>query len=55
MLILYPGATLQVIGYCLEAPAPPFAVLCLGYAINGIGMSLLVSRCLDVLLTGLNG
>ncbi|KIJ59386.1 hypothetical protein HYDPIDRAFT_100851 [Hydnomerulius pinastri MD-312] len=31
---------LQVIGYCIEAAAPPFPAFVLGYAINGIGMAL---------------
>ena len=30
----------QVAGYALEAPAPPFPVFVMGYAINGFGMSL---------------
>ena len=36
------GSLAQVVGYCLEAPAPPFPVFVLGYAINGFGMSLQV-------------
>ncbi|KAL1949088.1 hypothetical protein VTO73DRAFT_10894 [Trametes versicolor] len=34
------GAFAQVVGYSLEAPAPPFPVFVLGYAINGFGLSL---------------
>ncbi|KAI0654399.1 major facilitator superfamily domain-containing protein [Cubamyces menziesii] len=34
------GSLSQVIGYALEAPAPPFPVFVLGYAINGFGLSL---------------
>lgn len=37
------GAVLQVIGYALEAPAPPFPVFVLGYMINGFGLALQVS------------
>ncbi|EIW55077.1 MFS general substrate transporter [Trametes versicolor FP-101664 SS1] len=33
-------AVLQVIGYALEAPAPPFPVFVLGYMINGFGLAL---------------
>jgi hypothetical protein len=36
------GASLQVIAYAIDAVAPPFEVLCLGYAINGIGMAIQV-------------
>ncbi|EIW55087.1 MFS general substrate transporter [Trametes versicolor FP-101664 SS1] len=34
------GALVQVVGYSLAAPAPPFPVFILGYAINGFGLSL---------------
>ncbi|KAF8843925.1 MFS general substrate transporter [Paxillus ammoniavirescens] len=34
------GSTLQIIGYSIEAAAPPFPAFVLGYAINGIGMAL---------------
>ncbi|KAJ6489886.1 major facilitator superfamily domain-containing protein [Mycena sanguinolenta] len=34
------GAFLQVIAYAIDAAAPPFEVLCLGYAINGMGMAI---------------
>ncbi|KAI0760312.1 MFS general substrate transporter [Fomes fomentarius] len=34
------GSLAQVIGYSLEAPAPPFPAFVLGYAINGFGLSL---------------
>ena len=37
------GALAQVIGYSLAAPAPPFPVFVLAYAINGFGLSLQVS------------
>lgn len=38
----YLGSVAQVIGYALEAPAPPFPVFVLGYAINGFGLALQV-------------
>ncbi|KAI0754425.1 MFS general substrate transporter [Daedaleopsis nitida] len=34
------GSMAQVLGYALEAPAPPFPVFVLGYAVNGFGLSL---------------
>ncbi|KAI0631187.1 MFS general substrate transporter [Trametes polyzona] len=34
------GSLAQVAGYALEAPAPPFPVFVLGYAVNGFGLSL---------------
>ncbi|PIL23359.1 MFS general substrate transporter [Ganoderma sinense ZZ0214-1] len=34
------GSAAQVVGYCLESPAPPFPVFVLGYTINGFGMGL---------------
>lgn len=34
------GTVFQVIGYSIEATAPPFPVFILGYAINGLGMAL---------------
>lgn len=34
------GSVAQMVGYCLEAPAPPFPVFVLGYCINGFGMAL---------------
>ncbi|RPD61356.1 MFS general substrate transporter [Lentinus tigrinus ALCF2SS1-6] len=34
------GSLAQVVGYALEAPAPPFPVFVLGYAINGFGLGL---------------
>ncbi|RDX45187.1 MFS general substrate transporter [Lentinus brumalis] len=34
------GSLAQVIGYALEAPAPPFPVFVLGYAVNGFGLGL---------------
>ncbi|KAJ3530014.1 hypothetical protein NM688_g7772 [Phlebia brevispora] len=34
------GAVAQTIGYALEAPAPPFPVFVLGYAVNGFGLAL---------------
>nr|VWO96590.1 Major facilitator superfamily transporter [Ganoderma boninense] len=34
------GSSAQVVGYCLESPAPPFPVFVLGYTINGFGMGL---------------
>lgn len=36
------GSALQVIAYAVDATAPPFPVLCLAYAVNGVGMSLQV-------------
>ncbi|KAI0918794.1 hypothetical protein AcV7_006924 [Taiwanofungus camphoratus] len=34
------GSVAQMIGYALEAPAPPFPVFVIGYAVNGFGISL---------------
>ena len=34
------GAFAQAVGYGLEAPAPPFPVFVLGYAITGFGLAL---------------
>jgi len=34
------GSLCQVIGYAIIAPAPPFAALCVGFFIDGIGISL---------------
>ncbi|KAJ7601086.1 major facilitator superfamily domain-containing protein [Mycena floridula] len=34
------GSFLQCTAYAIEASAPPFGVLCLGYGINGIGMAI---------------
>ncbi|KAM5540128.1 hypothetical protein V8D89_006268 [Ganoderma adspersum] len=34
------GSVAQIVGYCFEAPAPPFPVFVLGYAFNGFGLSL---------------
>ncbi|KAI0760315.1 MFS general substrate transporter [Fomes fomentarius] len=34
------GSVTQVIGYALEAPAPPFPVFVLGYVANGFGIAL---------------
>ncbi|KZT32778.1 MFS general substrate transporter [Sistotremastrum suecicum HHB10207 ss-3] len=34
------GSICQTIGYAVQAPAPPFPVLALGYVINGFGISL---------------
>ncbi|KAL6302999.1 MFS general substrate transporter [Sparassis latifolia] len=34
------GSVAQVIGYALEAPAPPFPVFVMGYAVNGFGLAL---------------
>ncbi|KAI8976584.1 MFS general substrate transporter [Trametes punicea] len=34
------GSLAQVAGYALEAPAPPFPVFVMGYAVNGFGLSL---------------
>jgi hypothetical protein len=36
------GAFLQVVAYAISAAALPFPVLCVAYAINGVGMALLV-------------
>lgn len=36
------GVFVQVVGYALAAPAPPFPVFMLGYAISGFGLSLQV-------------
>ena len=40
--MLITGAIAQTIGYALEAPAPPFPVFVLGFAINGFGLALQV-------------
>ncbi|QRW04844.1 major facilitator superfamily transporter [Ceratobasidium sp. AG-Ba] len=34
------GGLLQVVAYCLLAPALPFPVMCIAYAINGFGIAL---------------
>ncbi|KAI0356007.1 MFS general substrate transporter [Trametes cingulata] len=34
------GSMAQVIGYAIEAPAPPFPLFVIGYAVNGFGISL---------------
>ncbi|ELU41500.1 MFS_1 domain-containing protein [Rhizoctonia solani AG-1 IA] len=34
------GAVLQVVAYCLLAPALPFPVMCIAYAVNGFGIAL---------------
>ncbi|KAG9126757.1 hypothetical protein FRC07_002092 [Ceratobasidium sp. 392] len=34
------GALVQVVGYTILAPAPPFPVMCLAYAFNGFGIAL---------------
>ncbi|KAH9852210.1 MFS general substrate transporter [Lenzites betulinus] len=39
-VVMVIGSMAQVIGYAIEAPAPPFPALVLGYAINGFGLSL---------------
>ena len=36
------GSIAQIAGYCFEAPAPPFPVFVIGYALNGFGLSLQV-------------
>ena len=40
--IVVSGSLAQVVGYVLEAPAPPFPVFVLGYAFNGFGVALQV-------------
>ena len=40
--LIITGAVAQTIGYALEAPAPPFPVFVLGFAINGFGLALQV-------------
>ena len=47
-IIMTTGAFAQVIGYALEAPAPPFPVFVLGYAVNGFGLSLQVNTLSDL-------
>ena len=42
--IVVSGSLAQVVGYVLEAPAPPFPVFVLGYAFNGFGVALQVRR-----------
>ncbi|KAL1760305.1 major facilitator superfamily domain-containing protein [Schizophyllum commune] len=34
------SSTLQTIAYAIDSPAPPFPVLCIAYAINGVGMAI---------------
>ncbi|KAG9102356.1 hypothetical protein FRC06_002074 [Ceratobasidium sp. 370] len=34
------GALAQVVGYSILAPAPPFPVMCMAYALNGFGIAL---------------
>ncbi|KAI4520809.1 MFS general substrate transporter [Schizophyllum commune Loenen D] len=34
------GSALQTIAYAIDSPAPPFPVLCIAYAINGVGMAI---------------
>ncbi|CAE6419234.1 unnamed protein product [Rhizoctonia solani] len=34
------GGVLQILAYAVLAPAPPFPVICISYAINGFGISL---------------
>ncbi|CAE6402613.1 unnamed protein product [Rhizoctonia solani] len=34
------GGVLQIIAYAILAPAPPFPVMCISYAINGFGIAL---------------
>lgn len=36
---------MQVAGYAVEAPAPPFPVFVVGYMINGFGLALQVRIC----------
>ena len=36
------GAAFQVLGYAIQAPAPPFPVMCVGYVINGFGIAIQV-------------
>ncbi|OBZ67359.1 Bypass of stop codon protein 6 [Grifola frondosa] len=38
--VMVMGASAQVIGYALEAPAPPFPVFVIAYAVNGFGLAL---------------
>ncbi|KAL1722942.1 major facilitator superfamily domain-containing protein [Schizophyllum commune] len=33
-------SALQTIAYAIDSPAPPFPVLCIAYAINGVGMAI---------------
>jgi fucose permease len=34
------GSLAQIVGYAFQSPAPPFPVLCIGYAFNGFGIAL---------------
>lgn len=38
------GSAFQAIAYAIDAAALPFPVLCIGYAINGVGMAILVAQ-----------
>lgn len=41
------GSLCQVIGYAIIAPGPPFAALCVGFFIDGIGISLQVRHSIS--------
>ena len=34
------GSVCQIIGYVLQAPAPPFPVMCIALVVNGIGIAI---------------
>ena len=42
----FPGSLAQVLGYAIQAPAPPFPVFVLGYVLNGFGIALQVGASL---------
>ncbi|KAJ1311159.1 hypothetical protein OPQ81_009660 [Rhizoctonia solani] len=48
------GGVLQILAYAMLAPAPPFAVMCISYAINGFGKSAngTITQLLDLNITG---
>lgn len=40
------GAVMQIVAFAILSPAPPFAVLVLGYTINGFGLAIQVTPAL---------
>ncbi|PVF98696.1 MFS general substrate transporter [Serendipita vermifera] len=47
--ILVLAVVFQIIAYSILSGAPPFALMCIGFYINGMGMSLLNSQCNSLL------
>ncbi|KLO09022.1 MFS general substrate transporter [Schizopora paradoxa] len=44
------GATLQMIAYSLQSPAPPFPLFCMAYCFSGFGISLQLSQTMVYVL-----